>query len=1095
MKMKNKDRLWVGYIPILSFLFVLFISSFTYAQKRVSGKVTDSEGGSALPGVTVLVKGTSSGTATDAQGNYSIAIPAGSSDILVFSFVGYVTQEIAVGNQSTINVSLVADVTALQEVIVTGYSTQQKKEITGAIATVSTKELLAVPAPNFAQQLQGRAAGVTIGNDNSPGGSTMVRIRGFGTINDNSPLYVIDGVPFKSDNGQGLNSINQNDIESISILKDASVASIYGARAGNGVIIITTKKGKSGAPKVSFDAYTGVQTPRKYIDLMNVQQLAELEWLRQRNTGLPAGQTNPSSAQYGSGPNPVIPDYIFPAGAREGDPRVNPANYSADIDDPEFGRTKFLITRANKQGTDWWREIAKPAIWQNYNLTASGGTDKARYMFSGNYLEQNGIIIHTGFRRYTVRANTEFSVANRARIGQNLQIGYTERVEMPAGNQSEGNPVSGVYRAQPIVPVYDIAGNFAGHKGTNLGNAQNPVAQLVRNKDNKYRNMRIFGNVFAEVDIAKNLVAKTSFGLDYNIGHGSFYSIRNIEAAEPSASNRLDVNTYWNSNWTWTNTLTYNRTFNEVHKLNAYVGTEAIRNTFRDFGTGRNNFFTDDLNFRFINAGAGLPNSFGGGGEWALFSIFGRAEYGFKEKYLFSATVRRDGSSRFGQANRYGVFPAFSAGWVLSDEDFLKNNDIINFAKIRAGWGQSGNHDGFGDYPSYSTLGSSINETFYDIRGTSNSAVLGFAPQSTGNPNIKWEATATTNVGLDVTLLKNLELNIDAYNRKTTDLLYNIQQPATAGNNIGAPVSIVTNIGSMQTRGLDFALTYNGDAMNGDLKYSVNANISLYRNKLLNISGIDNDFIADGGSRIGNLTRSIVGQPLSMFWGYFQDGIFRSQAEVEAANALDGNRNTPYQDAIRPGRFRFRDINGDGVVNADDNTVIGNPHPKFTYGFNLNASYKGFDLTVFLQGVQGNDIFNFFKYQTDFNVFQGNRSTRLLDTWTEQNPNASMPRWDSDNGSADAVPSSYYVEKGSYLRARNIQIGYNLPSTALGKVGIERLRVYLQAQNLFTITKYSGLDPEITLANFGTGGDRTIGVDYGAYPAPKTFLLGLSIGF
>lgn len=1095
MKMKNKNQFRVGYfVPIL--LLLLTISSFTYGQKKVSGKVTDAEGGAILPGVTVLVKGTQTGTVTDSDGNYSISVPAGSSDVLVFSFVGYVAQEVAVGSQSTINISLAPDVTALQEVVVTGYSSQQKKEITGAISTVSTKELLAVPAANFGQQLQGRAAGVTIGNDNTPGGNTMVRIRGFGTINDNSPLYVVDGVPFKSDNGSALNSINQADIESISILKDASVASIYGARAGNGVIIITTKKGKSGAPKISFDAYVGMQTPRKYVDLMNVNQLADLEWLRQRNTGLPAGATNPSSQQYGSGANPVLPDYIYPAGAREGDPRVNPANYSADIDDPEFGRSKFLITRANKQGTDWWKEIAKPAVWQNYNLTASGGTDKARYMFSGNYLEQNGIITHTGFKRYTIRANTEFSIKNRARIGQNLQIAYTERVDLAGGNQSEGNAVSNVYRAQPIVPVYDIAGNFAGHKGANLGNGQNPVAQLVRNKDNKYRNMRIFGNVFAEVDIAKNLVAKTSFGLDYNLGHGSFYGIRTIEAAEPSASNRLDVNTYWNSNWTWTNTLTYNKTFNEVHKVNAYIGTEAIRNTFRSFETGRNNFFTDDLNNRFMSAGAGLPSAGSGQSEWALYSFFARGEYGYKDKYLVSATARRDASSRFGINNRSANFFALSGGWVLSDEDFLKDNSIINFAKIRAGWGQSGNQDGFGDYPSYSNIGSDNGATFYDIRGTSTSAVLGFAPSSIGNPNIRWEATTTTNAGIDMTLFKNLELTIDVYNRKTTDLLYNIQQPATAGNNIGGPATQTVNIGAMTTRGLDFALTYNGTAMNNELKYSINGNLSLYRNKLDIISGIDNDFIPGSGTRVGQLNRSVIGEPLSIFWGYFNDGIFRSQAEVDAANALArAGGGTTYQDAIRTGRLRFRDVNGDGRVDANDNTKIGNPHPKFTYGLNLNASYKGFDLTVFLAGVYGNDIFNFFKYQTDFNVFQGNRSTRLLDTWTEQNPNASQPRWDSDNGGADAVPSSYYVEKGSYLRARNLQLGYNLPSAGLNKVGIERLRVYVQAQNLFTITKYSGLDPEITLSNFGSGGDRSIGIDFGAYPAPKTFLLGLSIGF
>jgi len=1059
----------------------------------IKGQVLASDSKEPLPGVSVVVKGTQQGAITSGDGSYTLVVPDEKS-VLVFSFVGYVSQEIQVANRSTLNVTLQSDIKALSEVVVTGYTAQSRRDITGSVSVIDADKLLAVPATNLAQQLQGRAAGVTVGTDNTPGGGVSVRVRGYGTLGNNDPLYVIDGVPTKG----SLNTINQNDIESIQILKDASSASIYGSRAANGVVIITTKRGKNGVPKFTFDAYYGVQKLAKTMDLLNTAEYGQYLWESKKNANVVNPTTgNPEHAQFGRGPEPVIPDYIIPDGASANDPRVNPANYSFDrYTDPQFGKTKFSITKANKEGTDWMNEVFDAAPIQNYQLGVSGGTEKSRYAFSTNYFNQQGILIHNGYKRYSVRANTEFTIKKRIRIGENLQVAYGQR-QGNYGNNSETSQVSNTYRAQPIIPVYDIGGNFAGTLGSNLGNANNPVGQLVRNKNNGYKDLRIFGNTYAEVDILKNLTAKTSFGVDATVSAGTYFTPVEIELAHGTNVNSLSENRSYSYAWTWTNSLTYDKTFGD-HHLNVFAGLESIDSYGNFVNAYRQGFFSNAEDLRYIDAGnpSTSTNSGYATSSWSLFSYFGRIDYAFQDKYLLQGTVRRDASSRFQAASRYATFPAASVGWRLSKEAFLSNVRFITDLKLRAGWGQTGNQE-IGDFNAYSTYQSNPNSSGYGIGGAPIGYVQGFDLARFGNPNAKWETTTTVNVGLDANLFQGkFDLSLDVFDRQTRDLLYTKAYDPRLGD-ASIPAQ---NIASLQNRGVDLGLNYNDAAMDGQLTYSIGVNFSTYRNKILALDPQNpNDFLPGFSLRTPAVTRSIAGRPISSFYGYIIDGILQNEEQVakhaKFPGYYDSNIYINEKRTQGVGKFDYRDINNDGLINANDQTYIGSPHPDFTYGINANVAYKNFDLTIFAQGVQGNDIFNHVRYWTDFEVFQGNRTKRMLyESWRPDNPNAKLPILDA-NDAQSGEPSTYFVEDGSYLRFKNIQLGYTLPKSILSKIGTDHLKIYVQAQNLFTFTKYTGLDPEVNLRNFNSGSDRQIGVDEGVYPTPKSIIVGLSLGF
>jgi TonB-linked SusC/RagA family outer membrane protein len=1064
------------------------VTSPRFVTWTITGRVS-SAAGEALPGVTVLLKGTTTGSTTDPSGNYSLTVPE-TAGTLVFSFIGFATQEKSFSGPGAVNVTLADDTKALQEVVVTGYTAQSKKDITGAVATIDAKQLLANPSTNLGQAMQGKVAGVTVGNENSPGGGVMVRIRGFGTINDNSPLYVIDGVPTKGN----LNSLNLNDIESMQILKDASAASIYGSRAGNGVVIVTTKKGKAGKPIFTYETYVGTQRPGKFLDLLNTQEYARLVWESRRNAGAVGANGNPAHAQFGNGTEPVIPDYIFPAGAMEGDPRVAQdasgkyINYSNNIDDPNFNRTKWLITKANKTGTNWMDAIFDPAPIQNHQLGVSGGNESGRYAMSVNYFNQEGIMVHTGFKRYSLRANTEFNVNKRIRVGENFQVAVSNRVAQPGSNGFENNPTSFAYRIQPLIPVYDVANNFAGTRGTDLDNSNNPASMLYRNKDNNQREIRLFGNAYAEVDILKNLTAKTSFGVDYNLYNFRNYTFRDYESAEARGSNSLQTTNNYEWTWTWFNTLAYNATLGENHRVNFLVGTEAIKDYYEFFDASRTNFASDDLDNRYLSGGTGVQTNNGGGYNWALASEFAKANYAFADKYLLEGTLRRDRSSRFAPQFRTAVFPAASAGWVFSEENFAANwSNWLSRAKLRVGWGQTGNQE-IGNYNSITQYSTNPITSFYDLGGTRTSAIPGYELTQFGNANAKWETTTATNVGVDLSLLNDkIDASFDWYTRTTSDMLFPVQAPLTSG----VAVTPFQNIGSMRNRGVDAAITYNGQAADGKLTYSIGGNLSTYRNEVIKTTGDPNtQYFGLNDERIQNIVVTQQGHPISSFFGYTIDGIFQSDDEAAAApkNNLGVNQN-------KAGRFHYRDVNGDGLVDSKDLSIIGSPHPDFTYGINLNVNYRNFGLSLFGQGVQGNEIFNMVKYFTDFPTFGGNRSKRMLyDSWRPGKTDAILPQLTSSD-QVSILPSTYYIEDGSYFRMKNIQLTYTLPAPLVSKIGLGSVRLYVQGQNVFTFTKYSGMDPEVNLRNYNSGNDRQIGVDGGNYPIAKQYLVGLNVSF
>ncbi len=1046
----------------------------------VKGKVVDGSG-EGIPGATVVVKNSSVGTTTDVDGNFTINVPDGSTTLVVSS-IGFLTQEINVTNKSQVTVTLQGDIKTLSEVVVTGYSTQSKRDITGAVSTVDATELTKVAAPNVAQQLQGRVAGVTVTSNNTPGGEATVRIRGFGTVNDNDPLYIIDGVPTKG----GLNSINPNNIESMQVLKDASSASIYGARAANGVIIITTKKGKIGAPQFTFNSRTGIQTGKVELGLIKDPQLfGDLLWTQRRNAGV-LTNGNPSHQQYGNGPSAVVPDYIL-AGSAYGlsatDPRVNPSLYNYNA------AGFYQIVEANKEGTDWHKEILRPAPIQEYNLGATGGTENGRYAISLNYFKQDGVMIHTSFDRYSLRSNTEFTFKKRVRFGENLEVSYTQNKGYyhnngtgSTANNQDGNPIGNGYRIPSIIPVYDIMGNFAATRAAGLGPATNPVAQLWRGRNNQLNTFRAFGNVYAEADIMKDLVARTSMGIDYNNANRVSYVLMDLEEAEIEPANSLTNANAYDINWTWTNTLNYSKSFADIHKLSVLAGTEAIKGTGRNFSATRTTFFSEDPLFMYLNSGSAGINNSGTGYEWALFSVFGKVNYSLLDRYLLEATVRRDGSSRFGQNNRYGTFPAFSAGWRISQEGFMSNLTWLDDLKLRAGWGQTGNQE-IGNYNGFSTYRSTLNQSSYPITGSNNSVVAGFDTEAFGNQDAKWETTTQTNIGLDVTFLKGkFGFNLDVYNRVTSDMLYQVALPATQGV---ATIPFV-NVGEMSNKGLDLGLNYNDQAMNGALTYGVGINFSTYRNNVVKLNNSATAVLLGPAIRSYTWTRSVAGMPLYSFYGLKIDGIYQNQGEVDAGPKYPGY--------AAVGKYKYQDTDGDGTITDNDRVFLGNPHPDFTYGINLNLGYKNFDFSAFLQGVQGNQVLNMVKRWVDFNNQAGNRSLRMLyDSWTPENPDAVLPILDA-NDSRSQQPSSYFIEDGSYLRMKNITLGYTLPAGTLSKIGLSSARVYVQAQNLFTITKYSGIDPEITSVG-STPGSTVLGIDQGNYPNAKMYQIGINFGF
>lgn len=1055
-------------------IILLLISNIIFAQKNVAGRIINNSDKQPIAGASIQVKGTQIISQSQTDGKFSLNVPA-NNNLLVITMIGYETFEVSVtGTNDLGDISLKTASVSLDEVLVTGYTSQKKKDITGAVSVVNVENMKNVPSGTIESVLQGQASGLTVINNGAPGGPSNVRIRGITSIGNVDPLVIIDGTP------GNMHDLNPNDIQSIQVLKDAGSAAIYGVRGSNGVIIITTKKGRQGPARITYDAYIGSQRPLKDgWNLANPTETANAIWEQYKNNGLA-----PQHKQYGNGSTPVIPDYITPPAGKEGGPNTDPSTYKLYSNQ---------ITRANKNGTDWFHEIFKPALLQSHNVSVSGGSDKSSYLFSVNYLNQDGTLIHNYLRRYSARINTVFNVKNNIRIGENAYFSYKKNpgyLGLPGVNNA--NSINAAYRMPGIVPVYDIKGNFAGGGSQSLGNSPNPVAIMERTKNNKGNAWQVSGNLFAEVDFLKHFTVRTSFGGMVE----NFYNNAFVFTAYENAENSTNPNSFiessaFSSSWTWTNTLKYTNLFGEKHSVNALIGSEAINNYTRGISGSRGSYFitnlddlTVDPNLWTLNFGTPtgqqnsniLVNGIQSPYESALFSLFGRIDYAFDDKYLVSGTLRRDGSSVFSSESRYGVFPSVTAGWRISSENFMEGISWLNDLKIRGGWGKLGSLSNINPTNAFTLFGSSSVYSYYDINGTSNNPALGLYTAQYGNLATTWEEDIITNIGFDATLFNNkLELSMEWYKKDIKGLLYRPVAPAS----VGAATLPFINVGNIENKGIDLSVVYHG-RVNKDLGFDITGTFTSYNNKVISLP--EGTLYFDYGN-----SRLQPGQPIGAFFGYKQIGLFQSDADVT---------NSPTQEAAAPGRHKFADVNGDKVINSSDRTHFGDPNPDFTGGLNLGVNYKNFDFFMFLYASIGNDVINNVRASIDFpQVFDVAISKdAVYNSWRPDRPNAKVPKLErSANFSNTTQFSSYYLEDGSFVRCKALTLGYNIPVSALQRFHITKLRLYVQALNLFTITDYTGLDPELsgpvlTSTNFGNDG--------GSYPAnQKAYTVGINLSF
>ncbi len=1028
-------------------------------QSTVTGTVTDGDG-NPLPGANVLVKGTTNGTQTDFDGNYTI--DALSDATLVFSYIGFASQEIAVNGQSTINVTMSEDANQLSEVVVLGYSTQTRGDLTGSVASVDISEANKQPIVNVAEALEGRVSGVSITNNGSPGSAPIVRIRGFGTPNNNNPLYIIDGL--QTTDASILNSINPNDIAQMNVLKDGA-ASIYGARASNGVIIITTKNGNYNQDKatISVDIYSGFAQVGNLPDLLNAEQLGNVLFESLQNDAILTG----------SDPNAVTHPQYFP---NAGD---TPSIPSQLLGAAFLGSGESVNATVRPGGTNWLEEIFRNAPTQNFSATLANGGESSKFALTMGYLNRQGIQLGTQFKRGQIRINSEFKVTDWLTVGENINTSFS--------NSRFGNSTQIAMRISPLVPVRDDLGRFAGtyNNAIGLSNATNPVADLSRAGDDFFKQTRILGDIYASVKLADGLTAKTVIGGDINLFNTRTFLALNPEHSEARGTNTLTENNFQAYNWTWTNTLNYTKTFGE-HNINALVGIEAVESTGKGLQLSNTGFLFETPDFYLLENGSGTPvvdqgNTFDF--ENTLSSIFGSVNYSYADKYLLTATIRRDRSSRFIGDNQSDIFPSFSAGWVTSNEDFFPQDGIVNRLKFKISWGQLGNQElpGANLTINQSNLNNQLADYAFNGAGSVNTGAL---LSSVGNPDLTWEVSETFNVGTELSLFDNaLSLSVEYFNITTEDLIaQDLNQIGDTAIDAAAPF---VNLGSVENKGVDIGISYQGESKGG-FSFGADLNVSTYNNE---VTSLVSEFQSGNTFRTGVFTRTQVGQPISSFFGRVVDGIYRSEAEVAAGP--DQGFGT---DADGVGRLRYVDLNGDNVINDDDRTFIGSPHPDFTAGLNLSAGYKNWDISLFFSGSFGNDIYNFDRIFTDFATFpNGNRSTRVLDAFNATtNPNGNAPALSFGLSNNETNANSFFVEDGSFVRLKNLSIGYNFPSKMTDNWGIDGLRLYFNASNLFTITGYDGIDPEIQ-PNSGANSALTIGVDQNTFPISKIFTIGANL--
>jgi len=1016
----------------------------------VSGRVTDAKG-EGLPGVTVLVKGTTTGTSTGPDGSFSLSAPENST--LVFSSIGYKNQELPVtGATSTIAIRMSDDQQSLNEVVVVGYGTQSRQDLSTSVASVGAAALARQPVAGFDQALQGQAPGVQVTTPSgAPGGGINVRIRGSATLSLNgSPLYVVDGVPILPDYRQEvttnnqrinpLNTINPNDIESIDVLKDGAAAAIYGVRAANGVVVITTKRGKVGQAQVGLAVYFGRQYLRKKLDVLNASQFAT-----EYNQILAGGGLAPAFADPS---NPVNPDATAPG----------PYN------------------------TDWQDAIYRPANIQSYQLNVSGGTEKTRYYVSGGYFNQQGININSGYDRYNFKVNLTQELSKRFRLGTNLNMSRSNtnssvRSEAAGAN---GGTVLGALSQIPTIPVYKPSGIY----GTNPFNqSDNPVGNLqeTRNVAVVYQTV---GNVFGEFDILPNLRARTNLGIDLrNQGENYFQSTNypGTSNSDPATKGRAQAASNTQVIWLNENTITWNPTISDKHHL-TLLGGESMQESFRNTLGATTQGFSSNIvpNLDAAAAAVGVPYSYAD--SWSLLSYFGRANYDYDGKYLLQASIRADGTSRFTNKYRFGYFPAVSAAWRVSKEDFFPQNGAVSDLKLRASFGANGNQEIY-TYQRFAQYGLGSN---YQSTG---SAISGGTTQTTiGNNDLHWETTYQYNAGIDIGMFNNrLTLNVDLYNKQTHDLLLSVPIPQSTG---AQTLSVLQNLGSIQNRGLEIGLTTtNVEASNGGFGWTTSLNVSGNRNLIKDLGQQANDkgvvaprTIIDTGT---NVNISQAGHPLGSFYGYVSEGIVQTDAEGQGLATQNGAR-------PKAGDIKFKDLNGDGVINGSDQTIIGNPNPKAFAGVTNNFSYKGLELSVFFQGQFGNEIYNQTRAILESQSDPNNQTTRVLNHWTPTNTNTDIPRPVRFDPAGNNRFSNRWLEDGSYVRLKNVTLAYTIPAAISKHAALQNLRVYATGQNLITWTHYLGYDPEVSANPFST---TAPGIDYGVYPQSRTYTVGLNATF
>jgi TonB-dependent starch-binding outer membrane protein SusC len=1037
-------------MPRRLYLFSLLIvfSFFTASaqQKTVTGTVTD-ENNNPLRGVSVVVKGTSRGTTTNEAGAYTISAEAG--ETLEFSIVGYTLNSVRVGEQSNVSIKLTSALSDIDEVVVVGYGTQKRSTLTGAVSSVSPKKLNELPVPSIDQALQGRISGLFVINNGSPGMAPVIQIRGVSSItNSSDPLYVIDGFPTGN-----LSSFDARDVESLEVLKDASASAIYGSRATNGVVIITTKKGKKDSrASVTLDSYVGIQSPAKKIDLLNTEQYLQY-----------------AQALLGPANFAAIP-------------RFQPANFNQPI---YAGATQTFA----QTNTDWQDEyFVDNALLTGHNLSLSGGNNVSRFYTSAGYFKQEGIAVGLDYERGNYRINSEHSIGKRFTFGESFYVAFgNQRVDGTGGNRS---PLTNVVRMQPYMPVRDPTkdGGFRGPENSIDGSdPTNPVEFGILN-ETYFKTLKILGTAYIDVKLMPWLTFRSTFGTDYTNGLQTTY-VPIFNDGGTGSNTDADINNIRQIFTTllYTQTLNFDKTFDKHHIGATAVYEQQGQKFVDERASGNQNTNAVRTLFGASNIAASIREE-----SNLIKSLIGRITYDYDGKYLLSASLRRDGLSVFAPGYKYKNFPAVSVGWRIDQESFMENMSSISELKLRGGWGKTGiNGVLLGNYPWQVPI--QANQTQYPFNNALNSSYGSFYNRL-GNENLEWEVTDQVNIGLDVGLWRNkLTFSAEFFRRTTDNLIINIPIPPSYGFGTGA--NVPTNAASMRNTGFEFQGNYY--KRTGDFKWDVSGIVSIIRNKVTKLNTETAAFPAGADSDFGNgdITNTVVGQPIQSFYGYIVDGIFQSAAEVAAG---------PYHnDSTSAGDIRFRDISGpdgkpDGLITDADRTFIGSYLPKFTYSLSFTANYKNFDASVFLQGVQGNKIFNAERVIVEGMIRLFNSGTQVLDAWTPTNTDTDMPRARSGDPSGNARVSTRWIENGSYLRMKNIQIGYNFTAGKLQswtKGVVQRFRVYISSQNLFTITDYTGWDPEVGAVNTKANRQLTTGIDYGQYPSARSFQAGIQVGF